>query len=172
MSSVNEAKKDMLLCNGCICQNTYLRKPVGCCAQANWCMCFANDCTFLSPLDDGQVKVCTILPFCVVAPKFACCKNPTNGEFEGVDTLQDDKKKEALICSGCCIPGVCAQTQYVAMPWTCCYDAGSSCLCIHQDCAFPCNDATPSTCTCLPGCVVYPSFQCCGKLGDLDAYKK
>ena len=172
MSEVNEAKKDMILCQGCFCTNTYLRKPEGCCSGASWCLCFAKDFTFLSALDDGQVKLCTILPCCVVYPKFACCKNLTNGEFEGVDDMKDARKKEALICSGCCIPGLCAQTQYVAMPWTCCYDAGSSCLCIHSDMAFPCNDAIPKTCTLLPCCAVIPSFGCFKKLGDFDEYKK
>ena len=72
-------KKDWRLCSGLLCTNNYLITNVQGCAATDFevMLCIGADSAICMLGDDGPVvpQMCTLLPFCVVSPKMACCSN-------------------------------------------------------------------------------------------------
>ena len=114
---------------------------------------------------ESTPKTCACLPCCFIYPKVACC--PTPGDLYPEMESLHEKKTDAKLISGMCLGPIYARNSYCFTPCTLCADELSTCLCLAQDCAFPCTDSIPMTCNLLPCCFVYPKVACCPKLGDL-----
>lgn len=92
---LRSSKKELSLCAGCCCENSYCVKPLACCAsEMHECLCCGSDCfciTCDSRFDaiPGRWallpypilltwhwgRTCSCLPCCFICPKCACCVN-------------------------------------------------------------------------------------------------
>ena len=67
-------KSEYYIVSGLCCENAYLdTAPKACGAGEAECLCCATDYVLCGELDYVP-KMCSLLPGCVVMPKFGCCK--------------------------------------------------------------------------------------------------
>uniref|UniRef100_A0A7R9YCI2 Uncharacterized protein n=1 Tax=Pinguiococcus pyrenoidosus TaxID=172671 RepID=A0A7R9YCI2_9STRA len=145
---------------GCCCHNSYFICPPQQCmfSQLATCLCIGSDCA--CPHNKRVPNhICTLLPFCTVAPTVGCCKTPASLQMK-TDPNDFGRKNSAIIVSAVCIPALCSSNTYCLAPYTICADEASQCLCIGGDCSFPCSKTVPMTCALL-GIMCYPTFGCC-----------
>uniref|UniRef100_A0A7R9YBV2 Uncharacterized protein n=1 Tax=Pinguiococcus pyrenoidosus TaxID=172671 RepID=A0A7R9YBV2_9STRA len=154
---VAEYKAEWIVCTSCCCVNEYLIWPPNTCclAELQVCLCVGGDVAF--PAHETVPVLCTLLPCCVVYPKFDCCATPRHLKVDNLDSL--GKKADFLVCVGtCCF--CCATNRYCFAPYTCCADDSSQMLCIGSDCAFPLSNSVPKALA-LCGLMCYPRVNCC-----------
>ena len=168
--AIADYKKEWRQCFSLMCCNVSCIMPgaIESCASADLVsvLCIAEDCSCL-PVNDSIPKTCTLLPFCVVYPKFGCCMTVADAiEDEAQRSPITPKKLDMRIAQGCCIGPAVACNQYLTMPHTCCLNEGSTCLCLGTDFAFPCMDSIPISCGAF-GLMLIPGFACCPRLIDV-----
>ena len=173
-------KKDWRLCSGLLCTNNYLITNVQGCAATDFevMLCVGADSAICMLGDDGPVvpQMCTLLPFCVVSPKMACCSNVRTvfeADEEFLKTV-NQKKLDAFVAGGCCLGGAVKTNRYCLMPYTLCNNEGSTFCCVGTDCAMPCADSIPMTIGTL-GLMCYGTngIACCPVMGETfpDSFK-
>jgi len=165
---INDRKKEWHLCGACCCANQYLFMPASCAsADLIVCLCIGEDCSCL-PVEETVPKVCTLLPFCTVFPKVGCCET-VGSLYAGNEAAlagYNQKKLGMTVLQSHCFGPLCAVNQYCLMPYTCIANEGATCLCIGNDCAFPCVSSIPNAFG-MYGIICLPSFACCPKLIDV-----
>ena len=107
--------------------------------------------------------MCTLLPGCVIMPKFGCCKT-VDHYFPGEAALA--KKKDRTVCDATCCGGCYYETTYLK-PFDCaCRSTSRMCCCLVSEFALPCADDVPKTFF-LYGLMLYPKVGCCIKVKDV-----
>jgi len=163
-------KKDWRLCFGGFCCNQYCISCDSCVSsQLRSCMCCGSDMSCL-PIQDNIPQLCgLVIPGLICYPKCGCCQ-PLSEYFDGPELEKFGEKKDLIVCGGCCFwCGACNNYCFSPCKFGCCADNGSTCLCIAQDCSFPCTSTIPNTCGgCIcPGMMCMPGFGCCPTVGEL-----
>ena len=172
MAQIAPYKKEWKLCGGCFCANNYLVPVQGCAAtDFEVLLCYGGDSTVCIWGDGAPAvpQMCTLLPCCVVYPKFGCCANVRTiyeGDEEMLRSL-NPKKLDAWVKCACCLGQACKSNKYCFVPYTLCDNEGSTCCCVGSDCAFPCSDTIPFTFG-LYGLMCFGTngIACCPVMGD------
>merc|ERR1711871_118711 len=178
--SIPASKADYKLCGACFCSATYITEIETCCGGFSTCCCFTNESYCCGTPDEsnapnavpaGTCGICC--PGLIITPQFGCCKklgDLTEGGMEKAKTLYGDRA-EYTVCGACCLGPLHQQVTCCHGP-KCCRSL-RRCLCIMDECAFPCDDEIPFALGCpyLPGCICYPGCGCCPKVGDMFSDK-
>ena len=156
-------KSEYYIVAGLCCDNAYLdTAPKVCGAGEAECLCCASDYVLCGELDYIP-RHCTLLPGCVISPKFGCCKT-VDHYYPGEAALA--KKKDRLVCDALCCPGCYYENTYLK-PFDCaCRSTSRMCCCLVSECAFPCADDVPKTFV-VYGLMLYPKVGCCVKVKDV-----
>ena len=162
---INDRKKEWRLCGGLCCLNQYLIFPASLAStDLIVVLCLGEDCS-CCPVEDNVPKICTLIPCCTVYPKVGCCQTVGTlyaGDEAALAGFNQKKLDMTVLQSHCCGP-CCATNQYCLMPYTCIANEGATCLCIGNDCAFPCVSSIPNTFG-MYGIMCLPAFACCPKV--------
>jgi len=163
--AIASTKKDLIVCQACLCNTLYIDQNHGlpCCAEHGQLCCFARDHICIGE-DTSKFATCSLLGL-TCYPKFSCCQ-PLSHYYDAATHPAVKEKADYYPIFGYCMAGLCFQqppvfqTIYLKTPTTCLSNDGICCCILHGDCAIPCDEGVPVACTLFyTGLLLYPKVR-------------